>query len=60
MKEICVKRFKDKSPEEALEAVYGLIEGKEPSNVGTTVSRSLCPLSTWSCHGPLHPKGYTC
>ncbi|XP_003213640.2 tubulin polymerization-promoting protein family member 2 [Meleagris gallopavo] len=36
MKEICVKRFKGKSPEEALQAVYGLIEGKEPSSVGTT------------------------
>ncbi|NWS74895.1 TPPP2 protein, partial [Crotophaga sulcirostris] len=36
MKELCGKRFKDKSPEEALQAVYGLIEGKEPGNVGTT------------------------
>lgn len=52
MKEICVKRFKGKSPEEALQAVYGLIEGKEPSNVGTTVSRSFfdhCALELpWS------------
>ncbi|NXD74368.1 TPPP2 protein, partial [Eolophus roseicapillus] len=36
MKELCVKRFKNKSPEEALQAVYGLIEGKEPGHVGTT------------------------
>ncbi|NXQ92747.1 TPPP2 protein, partial [Nyctibius grandis] len=36
MKELCGKRFKGKSPEEALQAVYGLIEGKEPGNVGTT------------------------
>ncbi|NWH58905.1 TPPP2 protein, partial [Geococcyx californianus] len=36
MKELCRKRFKGKSPEEALQAVYGLIEGKEPGNVGTT------------------------
>ncbi|NXL06649.1 TPPP2 protein, partial [Mesembrinibis cayennensis] len=36
MKELCGKRFKGKSPEEALQAVYGLIEGKEPGSVGTT------------------------
>ncbi|XP_074877191.1 tubulin polymerization-promoting protein family member 2-like isoform X1 [Buteo buteo] len=36
MKELCSKRFKGKSPEEALQAVYGLIEGKEPSSVGAT------------------------
>ncbi|NXG72660.1 TPPP2 protein, partial [Baryphthengus martii] len=36
MKELCRKRFKNKSPEEALQAVYGLIEGKEPGSVGAT------------------------
>ncbi|NXW85907.1 TPPP2 protein, partial [Alopecoenas beccarii] len=36
MKELCSKRFKNKSPEEALQAVYGLIEGKEPGSAGTT------------------------
>ncbi|NXH19093.1 TPPP2 protein, partial [Bucco capensis] len=36
MKELCTKRFKGKTPEEAPQAVYGLIEGKEPSNVGIT------------------------
>ncbi|KFV68117.1 Tubulin polymerization-promoting protein family member 2, partial [Dryobates pubescens] len=36
MKELCGKRFKGKSPEEALQAVYGLIEGKEPGHVGAT------------------------
>ncbi|NXT32995.1 TPPP2 protein, partial [Pelecanoides urinatrix] len=36
MKELCGKRFKGTSPEEALQAVYGLIEGKEPGNVGAT------------------------
>ncbi|NXA25770.1 TPPP2 protein, partial [Ibidorhyncha struthersii] len=36
MKELCSKRFKAKSPEEALQAVYGLIEGKEPGSVGAT------------------------
>ncbi|NXC48809.1 TPPP2 protein, partial [Penelope pileata] len=36
MKEISVKRFKGKSAEEALQAVYGLIEGKEPGSTSTT------------------------
>ncbi|NXP16176.1 TPPP2 protein, partial [Thinocorus orbignyianus] len=36
MKELCSKRFKGKSPEEALQAVYGLIEGKVPGSAGTT------------------------
>ncbi|KAM6105175.1 LOW QUALITY PROTEIN: tubulin polymerization-promoting protein family member 2-like [Pterocles gutturalis] len=36
MKELCGRRFKGKSPEEALQAVYGLIAGKEPGSVGTT------------------------
>ncbi|NWQ75519.1 TPPP2 protein, partial [Columbina picui] len=36
MKELCTKRFKNKSPEEALQAVYGLVEGKEPGSTGTT------------------------
>ncbi|CAM5146204.1 unnamed protein product [Natator depressus] len=36
MKELCGKRFKGKSPEEALQAVYALMEGKEPANVGVT------------------------
>ncbi|NXW53615.1 TPPP2 protein, partial [Eurystomus gularis] len=36
MKELCRKRFKGKSPEEALQAVYGLIEGKEPGSAGAT------------------------
>ncbi|NXG30153.1 TPPP3 protein, partial [Dromaius novaehollandiae] len=36
MKELCGTRFKGKAPEEALQAVYGLIEGKEPGNVGAT------------------------
>lgn len=46
MKELCVKRFKNKSPEEALQAVYGLIEGKEPCHVGTTVS--ICSITHYA------------
>lgn len=46
MKELCSKRFKGKSPEEALQAVYGLIEGKEPGSVGATVSMSFLTCCT--------------
>ncbi|NXR10991.1 TPPP2 protein, partial [Semnornis frantzii] len=41
MKELCIKRFKGKSPEEALQAVYGLIEGKEPSHVGAVKASKI-------------------
>lgn len=34
--ELAPKRFKGKSKEEALQQVYGLIVGKDPSNVGIT------------------------
>lgn len=47
MKELCGKRFKGKSPEEALQAVYGLIEGKEPGSVGATVS-----MRFFACYAP--------
>ncbi|KFP90590.1 Tubulin polymerization-promoting protein family member 2, partial [Apaloderma vittatum] len=36
MKEMCTEHFKGKSQQEALQAVYGLIEGKEPGSMGTT------------------------
>lgn len=36
--ELAPKRFKGKSKEEALQQLYGLIVGKEPANVGITVS----------------------
>ncbi|GLD60775.1 tubulin polymerization-promoting protein family member 3-like isoform X1 [Lates japonicus] len=36
MTELAPKRFKGKSKEEALQQLYGLIAGKEPSNVGVT------------------------
>ena len=40
MTELAPKRFKGKGQEEALQLVYGLIAGKEPTNVGVTVSMS--------------------
>ncbi|XP_067906027.1 tubulin polymerization-promoting protein family member 3-like isoform X2 [Heterodontus francisci] len=36
--ELAPKRFKGKSQEEALESIYALIAGKDPSNVGVTVA----------------------
>lgn len=57
MKELCGKRFKGKSPEEALQAVYGLIEGKEPGSAGTTVSRSfLAHCATGATMGSRIPR----
>ncbi|NWS59631.1 TPPP2 protein, partial [Chunga burmeisteri] len=41
MKELCSKAFKGESPEEALQAVYGLIVGKEPGSMGTTKARKV-------------------
>ncbi|XP_042331886.1 tubulin polymerization-promoting protein family member 2-like [Sceloporus undulatus] len=38
LKELSVKRFKGKTPDEALQAIHKLIEGKEPGNVGATKS----------------------
>ncbi|XP_028839268.1 tubulin polymerization-promoting protein family member 2 [Denticeps clupeoides] len=36
MTELSMKRFKGKSQEEALQLVHGLLQGKEPANVGVT------------------------
>uniref|UniRef100_A0A8C7YWE6 Tubulin polymerization promoting protein family member 3 n=1 Tax=Oryzias sinensis TaxID=183150 RepID=A0A8C7YWE6_9TELE len=36
--ELAPKRFKGKSKDEALQQLYGLLAGKEPANVGVTVS----------------------
>ncbi|XP_060639075.2 tubulin polymerization-promoting protein family member 2-like [Anolis sagrei] len=38
LKELSGKRFKGKSPEEALHAIFKLMEGKEPDNLGSTKS----------------------
>lgn len=38
--ELAAKRFKGKSQEEALQQLYGLLVGKEPANLGVTVSTS--------------------
>lgn len=40
LEELAQKRFKDKSKEEAFEAICQLVAGKEPINVGVTVSAS--------------------
>lgn len=36
LEELAPKRFKGQSKEEALQSIYKLIEGKEPTNVGVT------------------------
>ncbi|KAK9542184.1 hypothetical protein VZT92_000067 [Zoarces viviparus] len=36
LKELAPKRFKEQSKEEALDSIYKLVEGREPTNVGVT------------------------
>lgn len=49
LEELAPKRFKGKSAEEAYEAICQLVAGKEPANVGVTVSDE--PLSCWEQEG---------
>lgn len=49
LEELAPKRFKDKSKEEAYEAICQLVAGKEPINVGVTVSAE--PLGRWEQEG---------
>nr|XP_056718560.1 tubulin polymerization-promoting protein family member 3 [Euleptes europaea] len=41
MEELAPKRFKDKSKEEAFDAICQLVAGKEPVNVGVTKAKSV-------------------
>ena len=41
LEELAMKRFKGKSKEEAFDAICQLVAGKEPANVGVTVSTLL-------------------
>uniref|UniRef100_A0A8C9FK23 Tubulin polymerization-promoting protein family member 3 n=1 Tax=Pavo cristatus TaxID=9049 RepID=A0A8C9FK23_PAVCR len=41
LEELAPKRFKDKSKEEAYDAICQLVAGKEPINVGVTVRMTL-------------------
>lgn len=41
MKELGQKRFKGKNPDETLENIYKLMEGKDPATPGVTVSDIL-------------------
>ncbi|PNI22369.1 TPPP2 isoform 12, partial [Pan troglodytes] len=43
VKELGQKRFKGKSPDEVLENIYGLMEGKDPATTGAT----LLPRTGW-------------
>ena len=49
--ELAPKRFKGQSQEEALQSIYKLIEGKEPTNVGVTVRIKLSfePCAVQEC-----------
>lgn len=49
LEELAPKRFKDKSKEEAYEAICQLVAGKEPINVGVTVSERSpgCRRAGW-------------
>ncbi|XP_060150536.1 tubulin polymerization-promoting protein family member 2 isoform X4 [Globicephala melas] len=60
MKELGQKQFKGKSPDEALENIYKLMEGKEPATTGVTVKssdggRGEPPDGHQQVHG--HPQG---
>lgn len=41
LEELATKRFKGKSKEEAFDAICQLVAGKEPANLGVTVSALL-------------------
>ncbi|NWT58619.1 TPPP3 protein, partial [Erythrocercus mccallii] len=41
LEELAPKRFKDKSKEEAYEAICQLVAGKEPINVGVTKAKTV-------------------
>ncbi|KAM5338382.1 tubulin polymerization-promoting protein family member 2 isoform 2-T2 [Glossophaga mutica] len=45
MKELGQKRFKSKNPDEALENVYKLIEGKDPATTGVTKATTVGGVS---------------
>lgn len=50
LEELAPKRFKDKSKEEAYEAICQLVAGKEPINVGVTVSEGPLAAGSRSDH----------
>ncbi|XP_072628819.1 tubulin polymerization-promoting protein family member 2 isoform X1 [Canis lupus baileyi] len=45
MKELGQKRFKDKKPDEALENIYKLMEGKDPATTGVTKATTVGGVS---------------
>lgn len=42
LEQLAPKRFKGQSEENALRSIFSLVEGKEPTNVGVTVSERSC------------------
>lgn len=51
LEELATKRFKGKSKEEAFDAICQLVAGKEPANLGVTVSALLPLLLEWGWVG---------
>nr|XP_008114762.1 PREDICTED: tubulin polymerization-promoting protein family member 2-like [Anolis carolinensis] len=51
LKELSGKRFKGKSPEEALHAIFKLMEGKEPDTLVSTTSVAERLTNTSKCTG---------
>lgn len=67
LEELAPKRFKDKSKEEAYESICQLVAGREPTNVGVTVSSLFCclrkqsrPLSKMMGQRPHHRRAESC
>lgn len=57
LEELAIKRFKGKSKEEAFDAICQLVAGKEPANVGVTVSALLVSGRHWGVWGILAGGG---
>ncbi|XP_077906545.1 tubulin polymerization-promoting protein family member 2 isoform X1 [Ictidomys tridecemlineatus] len=59
MKELGQKRFKGKNPDEALQAVFELMEGKDPATTGVTYC-GLNPRLVKCSTTELHPQPEVC
>lgn len=56
LEELAPKRFKGKNKEEAFESICQLVAGKEPTNVGVTVSDCsfrTCRAGVWALSGDM-------
>jgi len=68
LEELAPKRFKGQSKEEALQSIYQLIEGKDPTNVGVTVRQpfrnkylfKVCLYENLEINVDINKRDYTC